>query len=279
MRPRGPIGEMLAGSREAAMPGLPERPDWKNIMIKPQILSPGEEVNVVGYVFQTPLVTKGWTWLPVAQWITWLIMAWEAGRLHPRRTWAQRLGVGALMMPVILGSEWCHNFAHAAMAWWLGKPADAIRLNWGMPLLVYYDDEDPHVTPRQHILRALGGPVLNALLLGLAAVWRRFSRPGSVSRDVSDAAVGMNAFLVLGGMLPIPYIDGGAVLKWALVKKGHTPAEADGRVKVVNAYTAAGLGVGALAAFKMRKRFLGGIFAMFAATAVLIATGLLREKE
>jgi hypothetical protein len=39
------------------------------------------------------------------------------------------------------------------------------------------------------------------------------------------------------------------------------------------------LGVGAAVAFKKQKRLLGGIFAMFAGFALVIATGLLREKE
>jgi hypothetical protein len=80
-------------------------------------------------------------------------------------------------------------------------------------------------------------------------------------------------------MLPIPYIDGGAVLKWTLVARGRTPEQADEALKQVNAVTAVGLGAGAVVACRKRKRFLGGILAMLAGTALMIATGLLREKE
>jgi Zn-dependent protease len=247
-------------------------------MIKPAVVSPGEEVDVLGHVFDTPLVSKGVTWFPLTQLVTWLILVREAGRLHPERSWFQRMGVAALTMPVILGSEWCHNLAHAAVSKWIGHPADAIRINWGMPLLVYFDPEDPEVTPQQHITRALGGPAINVIFMILAFMLRRFTKPKSVARDVTDAAVGMNAFLVFGGMLPIPYIDGGAVLKWALVAKGNTPAEADEVIKQVNGITAFGLGAGAVSAFKRRKRFLGGIFTMFAGISLMIASGLFREK-
>jgi len=248
-------------------------------VIKPAVVSPGEEVDVRGHIFKAPLVTKGLTWLPLAQLVTWLIMIREAGRLHPERTWFQRMGVAALTMPVILGSEWCHNLAHAAVARFVGHPANAIRINWGMPLLVYFDEEDPAITPRLHITRALGGPAINAIFLVVASILRWCTRPRSTARDVTDAAIGMNAFLVTGGMLPIPYIDGGAVLKWALVANGRTPAQADEALKQVNAITAAGLGAGAAVAYRRRKRFLSGILAMFAGTALMIATGLLREKE
>jgi hypothetical protein len=89
----------------------------------------------------------------------------------------------------------------------------------------------------------------------------------------------MNAFLILGGMLPIPGIDGGAALKWALIDNGQTPTQADEIIRKVDMVTAVGLGAGAAVAFKKHKRLLGGIFVMFAGFALAVGTGLLREKE
>lgn len=248
-------------------------------MIKPEIVSPGESVNQIGEIFEAPLVTKGWTCFPLTEIVVLGIMTREAGRLHPERSWLTRLGVAALTMPVILGSEWCHNLAHAAAAKIVGHPVDAIRVTWGMPLLVYHDIEDASVTPREHIVRALGGPVINTIFFGVAALLRPLTKPKSIARDVINAALGINAFLILGGLLPIPGIDGGAALKWVLVEKGQTPTQADQTVRKVDAVTAAGLGAGAVVSFKKRKRLLGGVFAMFAGFAFVIATGLLKEKE
>ena len=247
-------------------------------MIKPEVVSPDEIVNQVGTVFDAPLVTKGWTWLPLTEVIDLGIMTGEAGRLHPERNWLTRLGVASLTMSVILGSEWCHNLAHAAAAKWVGHPADAIRITWGMPLLVYYDIKDSDVTPRTHIVRALGGPVINTIFFGTAMVFSRLIKKRTIARDVINAALGMNAFLVLAGMLPIPGIDGGVVLKWALVDKGQTPTQADEIIRKVDIASAAALGTGAALAFKRHKRFLGGIFAMFAGIALVTGIGLLREK-
>ena len=247
-------------------------------MIKPEVVSPDEIVNQVGTVFDAALVTKGWTWLPLTEAIVLGIMTREAGRLHPERNWLARLGVAALTMPVILGSEWCHNLAHAAAAKMVGYPADAIRITWGMPLLVYHDIEDSEITPRTHIIRALGGPVINTIFFGTALIFSHLIKKESAAQDVVNAALGMNAFLVLAGMLPIPGIDGGVVLKWALVEKGQTPKHADEIIRKVDIATAAALGTGAVLAFKRRKRFLGGIFAMFAGIALATGIGLLREK-
>jgi len=247
-------------------------------MIKPEFVSHGESINQVGEIFDAPLVVKGWTWLPLTEILVLGIMTREAGRLHPERSWLTRLGVAALTTSVILGSEWCHNLAHAAVAKTVGHPADAIRVTWGMPLLVYDDIEDEDVTPRAHILRALGGPIINTIFFGAAALLRPLTKPRSVLRDVVNAALGMNAFLILGGMLPIPGIEGGATLKWTLVETGQTPVQADEIIRKVDRVTAVGLGVGAAVAFKKRKRLLGGIFAMFAGFAFAVGVDLLREK-
>ncbi len=209
-------------------------------------------------------------------------------------------------MAAILGSEWCHNLAHAATARLVGKPMDALRVAWGMPLVVYYDVNDESVTPRQHIARALGGPLFNALLLPFALLFRRFtgkrqdipqspvdgsgsgaSESGTagaswlfpVLHDVAEAAAGMNLFLSTASLLPIPGIDGGPVLKWTLVERGSTPAEADETVKVVDRVVGAGLGAAAGLAFKKRRRFLGAILAMFSFLALVIGFGLLSEQE
>jgi Zn-dependent protease len=251
----------------------------KNTMIKPQFLTPDNtDHTIVGKIFDTPLVVKGWTGLPLTQLLVWAIMAREAGRLHPERSWRTRFGVAALTMPVILGSEWCHNLAHAAAAKFTGHPVDAIRINFGMPLLIYYDIEDASVTPRQHIIRALGGPIFNTAVWTMAALARFFTPRKSAAREVVNAALYMNAFLVIIGMLPIPGIDGGAVLKWSLVERGQTLTEADESVKKVNAVTGVVLNTAAAAAFKKRKRFLGGIFAMLGISALLVGLGVFKEK-
>lgn len=219
-------------------------------MIKPTVLQPEDDTTLIAKVFNTSLVVKGKSWFPANWLIVWMVMAWVAGRGHPERSWGKRLGTGALTTTAILGSEWLHNLAHAAAASLVGKPVDAIRIMWGLPLLVYYDINDQTVTPRQHILRALGGPLFNAMVLPAALLFRRFTRPGSAARDAANAAAGMNAFLATASLLPIPGIDGGPLLKWSLVARGDTPSQADEKVKRINRVTGAGLGLAAGIALK-----------------------------
>ncbi|NOY97728.1 MAG: hypothetical protein GXP40_00785 [Chloroflexi bacterium] len=248
-------------------------------MIKPTIVAPTDEVTTVGRVFTTPLVVKGKTWFPVTQLIAWPIMAWVAKKRVPERSWLQSLGVGALTMPVVLGSEWCHNLAHAAAARIVGKPMDAIRITWGMPLVVYYDINDGRVTPRQHIIRALGGPVFNLLVLPIALLMKNRTDPESAARDMANAAVGTNAFLPAVGLLPIPGIDGGPILKWSLVAKGHTPQEADMTVRKVDGVLGVLLTMAGALAFKKRRWLVGGLLIQLAAFALSIALGIFKEQE
>ncbi len=248
-------------------------------MIKPPIVQPTDEVTTVGKVFTTPLVVKGKSWFPIAQVLAWPIMAWVAKKRRPERSWLQSLGVGALTMPVVLGSEWGHNLAHAAAAHIVGKPMDAIRVIGGMPLLVYYDINDETVTPRQHIMRSLGGPVFNILVLPIALLFRQRTDPDSVGRDIANTAVATNAFLPAVGLLPIPGIDGGPILKWSLVEKGHTQPEADLTVRKVDGVLGALLLAAGIVFLKKRRWFIGGLLLQLAAYALSIALGFLREQE
>lgn len=251
----------------------------KKVFIKPEVVSPGEEVTEVGRVFDAPLVVKGRTWLPMVQILVWGLMAYVAGLRKPERSWEKRLAVGALTMPVVLGSEWLHNLAHAAAAKLVGHPVDAIRITWGMPLLVYFEINDEEVTPQQHLVRSLGGPLFNALALPLWWLVRWISPPESVGQDVGEAGTWMNTLLLVGGLTPIPGLDGSVILKWSLVAGGRKLEEADEVVRKVNGPTALGLGVVSAAAFK-HKKWLAGVFAaMLAVVSALIFTGKLKETE
>ena len=44
-------------------------------MIKPEVVSPSDEVSTVSYFFSTPLVVKGRTWLPLTPLVFWPVMA------------------------------------------------------------------------------------------------------------------------------------------------------------------------------------------------------------
>lgn len=246
-------------------------------MKKPPVVIQTDEVTTVGYVFGTPLVVKGKTWLPITQIGVWALLARLEGKNRPERSWQLRLAVGFSKMATILGSEWLHNLAHAAAAKLIGKPMDAMRITWGMPLVVYYDLNDRDVSPRGHIFRALGGPLFNVSLLLPLIGLRGLTSTGTVAREVNDAALGMNLFLSTASLLPIPGIDGGPILKWSLVNRGYTIEDAEKKVKKVDQRLGLVLSAAGAIAIVKRKRFLGALLSIFGAFALAIGYGLVEE--
>lgn len=181
------------------------------------------------------------------------------------------------MMLVTLGSEWAHNLAHALAAKLTGKPVDAIRVVFGMPLLVYHDLHDPEVTPRQHIMRGFGGPLLNLMLIPLARLWQKRSPEATISRDLADSALVMNIFLLGAGLQPIRGLDGGVILKWVLVERGQSISQADANVRKANWFSGTGLAAGSAIALRKRQWWIGGMMGLLAGISFLIAKGWLKE--
>jgi Zn-dependent protease len=248
-------------------------------MIKPTFLERQDQPTVLGAIFGAPLVVKGRTGLPILELVAAGILSWVAG--HTRSDWSlnKRFQAGVWTSLIMFGSEWCHNLAHTAFAKWIGKPVDAIRVFWGTPLLIYYDIDDQHVSPSQHITRALGGPAFNMLMVPLTCIARQFTRRGSLARYVADFALGTNIVISTVSLLPIPGIDGGPILKWSLVRRGRSINEADEIVKVVNRPVGCGLAVASGIAIHRGKNWLGIGLAALAATSLAIGFGLLKEQN
>jgi hypothetical protein len=164
-----------------------------------------------------------------------------------------------------LSADIGHAAAHTVSARRAGAPMDYILLWQGMPQTIYLDND---VTPRTHIERSLGGPILNAAGLLVSLLLRTLAPRDTLFRDALDAAALSHGLLLGGSLAPLPMVDGGVIVKWTLVERGHTPAQADAVVQ--QAGLALGTaGVTAGAAFALARKWLpaaalaaGGAFAM-----------------
>jgi Zn-dependent protease len=252
---------------------------WRKVpMIKPEVLSRDSQVTKLATVFKAPLVVvPDISVLPLIELITSAGLSRWAKTRHPEWSLSKQVAAGVVTMLVALGSEWAHNLAHSLAARLVGKPVDAIRVVFGMPLLVYHDLHDPDVTPKQHILRGLGGPLFNLLMIPLARWWQQCSPEDSLGREAADAALATNIFLVVAGLQPIPGLDGGVILKWALVDRGQSIPQADDNVRKANWLSGAVMAAGSRLAFRKRKRIIGGVLGMLAGVSFLVAKGWLKE--
>jgi len=273
------LGFGHAPSTQPTRDELSNRGATKIKMIKPTFLNTEDRPTIIGHVFNTPLVVKGITGIPLLELVAWGMLSWVAGRNHPEWSSVKKVTAGALTSLILFASEWGHNLAHTAAAQRIGKPVDAVRIAWGTPLLIYYDINDQNVSPRQHILRASGGPIFNALLVPICWLGKQLTQEDTLPRYVADFALGTNIFISTVALLPIPGIDGGPILKWSLVERGQSPQIADETVKKVNLALGSGLAVTAGVALKKRRKWLGVTIGAFALTSLAIGLGLLREHK
>lgn len=235
--------------------------------------------KIILVIGKTPITRVGITWFPITQVILWAVFTRIASRRKPGNSRIQWSREGFLKMVVVLGSEWCHNLAHLITSNWIGKPMDRMRIQAGMPRCIYHEINDRGVTPRQHIARALGGPVINSALLPVARTGRRLTKPDSILGETAKTAYQTNLFLSLISLLPIPGIDGGPILKWSLVDRGKTIEEADQIVKKVNGPLAVILGLFCSWAFLTRKILLGFFSLMMGGISLSIFAGWLKEED
>jgi hypothetical protein len=253
---------------EKSMPGI--QPDQERFP---------DGSRVVGEIFDTPITADKFTWIPITQLILWLLFTRRAAKNKPERSTFSWTVEGLLRMVVMLGSEWCHNLAHAFSAKVVGKPMDQMKIQMGMPRCIYYELNDRDVAPHQHIIRSLGGPIFNMLMVPILAVLRSFTKPRSIARETANTALQTNLFLSFISLLPIPGIDGGPILKWGLVEKGYEINEADEIVRKTNGPLAVLLGLFSSWAFG-RKKILAGMFSgMLGLISLSIFAGWLKEED
>lgn len=231
-------------------------------------------------IFGAALTWRDWRSLPFAQFLVWLWLAISKRRVQPHKNWREILGINALQAALMLGSEWLHNLAHAAAAGWVGKPADEIRIMFGMPRLIYNELNDTSVTPPQHLARAAGGPLLNSALAGgLWLVRKQTARhPESAAHALVDSTFKTNLFLATVAWMPIPGLDGGATLKWLLVARGRSIPQADAAVQRANLFSAP-LATMVGARLLQQRRTLPGVFSLcMGAVMFAVGMGWLREQ-
>jgi Zn-dependent protease len=242
-------------------------------------MASADSKQTIGHLFRTPITVRGLSWLPLTQAVIWWLMTRLVYGGRPDRSPSDRRLLGFLTMLVTLGSEWCHNLAHLVGAHLTGHPMDEFHIIAGMPRCVYYDLNDSRVSPSDHMLRAIGGPVFNLTMLAPSAWARRSTADGSIAHDVAEALYASNLFLSTVSLLPIPGIDGGPLLKWGLVRRGRSIKEADETVRKVNGPVSGVLAVAALVAWSRGRRWLSGLAGVLAAASFAVFVGWIEEEK
>lgn len=247
-------------------------------MRKPSFLSEHDATWELARVFDAPLVVRrDLSALPLSEVAVaaffYRSIDHKFATLNRPQKWIWSGGC----MFVLLGSEWCHNLAHAFAASRIGRPVDAIRVNLGMPLLIYFNPDDPDISPGEHMLRAAGGPVFNFLNLLPLSLLKSRVEPETPLHFLVQLALDTNLFLSLASLTPLPPLDGGPLLKWSLVQQGKSVDEAEGIVKKANGVSAVLCSILAMFSYLQGKKLLAALLGMLGLSSLAIASGWLKE--
>ncbi len=158
--------------------------------------------------------------------ITWLGLYW-----HPERNFWQGLLIGFISMIFFALSDFGHPFGHIFSARYAGAPMDEILLSGGMPRTLYWNND---VSPNVHRMRAMGGLIFNLVSFLLSITIFQIASGHSIVRELMGWSAAGHGLIFVMSLIPLPMIDGGTLLKWTLVARGRTEAEADDLVRRVD---------------------------------------------
>lgn len=200
--------------------------------------------------------------------ISWLGLHW-----HPERNIWQGLLIGFVSTVLLSLSDFGHPFGHVFSARYAGAPMDEIVISGEMPHTLYQNNR---VAPNVHRMRALGGPIFNLLgVLCSFAVFQLAPVHSLVREWMGWSTVG-HIYILLASLLPLPMVDGGTILKWTLVARGKTEAQADDWVRRIDWILGFGIALAGIG-FAAAKIWISGLICIGVSAVVFgIAAGKIR---
>ncbi len=187
--------------------------------------------------------------------VFWVLLRLAQGN-RPRWPQPFRFLLASVWFAMFLTTYFLHTLGHIRSARRAGAPMDAVVLDWGVQMNVYYNN---HVTPGQHIGRASGGPLVTGALAATGYLFWRLVRGLPVIRDLAEAWYAFNAMGLVLSLTPSPHFDAASLLRWGVTRQTGEEALGDEAVQQAGYGAAAGLllasvvlllrGKGALALF------------------------------
>lgn len=102
-----------------------------------------------------------------------------------------------------------HSFGHILSGKMVRSAMDELLLASTRDLNLYHGDQSS-VPSFVHVIRSLGGPIFNILIAGLCYILKPIMPPGFPSM-LLGSLISVNLFFGLGGLLPIPTVDGAVI--------------------------------------------------------------------
>ena len=182
--------------------------------------------------------------------VLWGVLTWLGRYWHPERTWLESTLIGFGSMSTLFIADFGHAIAHIFSARYSGAPMDEIIISAGMPRTLYRNNE---VLPSIHRKRAIGGPIFSLAGLMLSLSLYALMPVGSLARELAGWSSVGHGFILVGSLLPLPFVDGGTILKWTLVERGYSPQQADAALQRIDVALGLIAAVGALILFTAQR--------------------------
>jgi Zn-dependent protease len=113
-----------------------------------------------------------------------------------------------------------HAFGHILSGKLVHSAMDELLITALRDVNLYHGDQS-RIPGYIHLARSIGGPVFNILVAGVCAALATIIAPG-FWLDLVDSLLSTNLFFGLGGLLPLPSVDG-AVIWRELLKPLYSP--------------------------------------------------------
>lgn len=126
--------------------------------------------------------------------------------LNPALTFGERVTQSLIFTVVVEITTVFHAFGHILSGKLAGSPMDELLMATTRDVNIYHGDQSA-IPGRVHLMRSLGGPVFNLIAAGVFWLIAPGVGPGLASAVIASL-ISTNAFFGLGGLLPIPSVDG-----------------------------------------------------------------------
>jgi hypothetical protein len=110
-----------------------------------------------------------------------------------------------------------HAFGHILSGKMVRSAMDELLIASTRDINLYYADQS-QVPGKVHMIRSLGGPLFNLICVGLFAALLPIAVRG-FGHDLTVSLISVNLFFGLGGLLPIPTVDGEVIWRELLHRK------------------------------------------------------------
>lgn len=157
----------------------------------------------IGKFWNVTLLITPWTWLGP---FVFFGLHFLLNLLNTRLTLDERLLQSIYFVLAVELTTPIHALGHILSGKLVNSAMDELLITATRDVNVYHGDQS-QIPGHVHLIRSLGGPILN-ILVGVFCIFIAQWIPPGFWTGVNDSMISTNLFFGLGGLLPVPSVDG-----------------------------------------------------------------------